>query len=161
MIVGKSQESLDFDPIFSVRNFVRTLSYREFITSLSLVLLFFAVRKILSYYSNEDWVGNYGAPIQYVLMCILVPLNHAFYKIDHKRPNNFIGRNLHDYILVLVFIVVYKADLFYRLGSLDFASNGIGIGIGIFIASIVMIMMFELAITTVKHIIKYFGWQVL
>src|SRR5687768_7844241 len=40
------------DQIFRTRYFVRTLSYREFVTSLSLALLLLACFQIVDYYSN-------------------------------------------------------------------------------------------------------------
>lgn len=76
------------DQIFDTRNFTRTLSYREFITSLSLALLLLALYEILGYYSNEDWVGNHETLLKWIFFCSILPVNHVFYKIEHKRQND-------------------------------------------------------------------------
>jgi len=68
------------DQVFSTRIFVRTLSYREFVTSLSLALLLLAFYSLLAYYSYEDWIENNETTIKWTLFFILIPTNHVFYK---------------------------------------------------------------------------------
>jgi hypothetical protein len=159
--VEKSQERDLADQVFSTRNFVRTLSYREFVTSLSLALLLLAFYSILDYYSNENWVENSYSFIKLTLFCILIMLNHVFYKIEHKRQNNFIGRNLHDYIFLLFFVTLYKAQLFFRGLSLSFEIEEISSAIAILILFIIAVMLFEIAVTLVKRVLRFFKWQVL
>lgn len=131
------------DQVFSTRNFSRTLSYREFVTSLSLALLLLAIYSLLDYYSDEDWIEINEATIKWTLFCILFPINHVFYKAEHKRPNNFIGRNFHDYIFLLLFISLYKLRLFFYGSTLSFGVEGVGTAIVFILMFIIMVMLFE------------------
>lgn len=149
------------DQVFSTRNFVRTLSYREFITSLSLALLLLAIYALLDYYSNEAWVENNEPTIKWTLFCILIPINHIFYKAEHKRPNNFVGRNFHDYIFLLLFVSLYKLRLFLYGSSLSFGFESVGSAIVFILTFIVMVMFFELGVAILKRGLKLLRWQIL
>lgn len=149
------------DQVFSIRNFVRTLSYREFVTSLSLALLLLALYSLLDYYFNEDWVENNYSTIKWTLLCVLIPINHVFYKAEHKRPNNFIGRNLHDYIFLLLFLLLYKLQLFFYGSTLSFGAEGVGSAIVVILVIIIMVMLFELGVAIFKRGLKLLKWQIL
>lgn len=149
------------DQVFSTRNFVRTLSYREFVTSLSLALLLLAIYSLLDYYSNEDRIANNETTIKWVLFCILIPVNHIFYKVEHKRPNNFIGRNFHDYIFLLLFVSLYKLRLFFYGSTLSFGVEGVGTAIVFILMFIIMVMLFELGVAILKRGLKLLRWQIL
>lgn len=149
------------DQVFSTRNFVRTLSYREFLTSLALALLLLAIYALLDYYSNEDWIENNESAIKWILFCILIPINHIFYKAEHKRPNNFIGRNFHDYIFLLLFVSLYKLRLFLYGSSLSFGLEGIGSAIVFILMFIIIVMFFELGVAILKRGLKLLRWQIL
>ena len=149
------------DQVFGTRDFVRTLSYREFVTSLSLALLLLAVYSVLDYYSNEDWIEHNESSIKWTLFCILIPVNHIFYKAEHKRQNNFIGRNFHDYIFILLFICLYKLNHLLYGSSLSFGFEGIGSAIVFVLVVIIMVMLLELAIAVLKRGLKFLRWQIL
>lgn len=149
------------DQVFSTRYFVRTLSYREFVTSLSLALFLLAIYALLDYYSNEDWIEGNESTIKWTLFCILIPINHIFYKIEHKRPNNFIGRNFHDYIFLLLFVSLYKLRLFIYGSSLSFGVEGVGSVIVFILMFIIMVMVFELGVALFKRGLKLLRWQIL
>lgn len=157
----KRQERDLADQIFSTRNFVRTLSYREFVTSLSLALLLLSMYALLDYYSNENWIETNYSTIKWTLFCILIPVNHIFYKIEHQRPNNFIGRNFHDYILLFFFVSLDKLRLFLRGSSLSFGVEGAGTAIVFILMFIIMVMLFELAVAILKRGLKLLRWQIL
>jgi hypothetical protein len=159
--VAKSQERDLADQVFSTRNFLRTLSYREFLTSLSFALLLLAFYSAVDYYSNEDWIKNNDTLIKWALFCLLLPTNHIFYKIEHKRQNNFIGRNLHDYIFILIFLALYKLQVFLNGATLSFNINGIGGAIVFMLIYIIMVILFELAVAIVKRVLKLLRWRVL
>jgi hypothetical protein len=159
LIVAKERDLAD--QIFSIRNFIRTLSYREFVTSLSLALLLLAVYSLLDYYSNEDWIENNESVIKWTLFCLLLPINHIFYKVEHKRPNNFIGRNFHDYIFLLLFILLYKLRLLLYGSSLSLGIEGIGGVIVFLLVFIITVMLFELAVAILKRGLTLLRWQIL
>lgn len=146
---------------FSTRDFVRTLSYREFVTSLSLALLLLAIYSLLDYYANEEWIENNVLSIKWILFCILIPINHIFYKAEHKRPNNFIGRNFHDYIFILLFVLLYKLRLFLYGSSLSFGVKGVGSAVVFILMFIIMVMLFELGVAILKRGLKWLRWQIL
>lgn len=150
-----------FDLVFSTRNFRRSLSYREFVTALSIAVLVLAGHAIIYYFSDIEWVGNNNQMLRVILILVLAPVNHVFYKIEHKRQNNFIGRNLHDYIFLLCFITVVK---FYSWIN----GNAISVGFGNFQSSvmaiiglIILIILFETVVAFLKIILRYFRWRVL
>lgn len=149
------------DQTFSTRSFLRTLSYREFITSLSLALLLLAFYRLLDYYSNEDWIGNNGALIKWTLFCIILPLNHVFYKAEHKRQNNFVGRNLHDYIFLVFLVAIYKLQLFLMGTSLTFGIEGVGTVIVFVLVFIMLVVVLELGIAIIKRLLSILRWRVL
>lgn len=149
------------DQTFSTRSFLRTLSYREFFTSLSLALLLLAFYRLLDYYSNEDWIGNNGALIKWALFCIILPLNHVFYKAEHKRQNNFVGRNLHDYILLVFLVALYKLQLFLIGTSLTFGIEGVGTVIVFVLVFIMLVVVLELGIAIIKRLLSFRRWRVL
>jgi hypothetical protein len=159
--VEKRQERDLANLIFDTKNFVRTLSYREFITSLSLALLLLAVYSILDYYADEDWVVNNASTLKWMLFCILIPINHIFYKADHKRPNNFIGRNFHDYIFLLLFLSLYRLRLFFYGSDFSFGVAGVGDAVAFILMFIIIVMLFELAVAIVKRGLKLLRWQIL
>ena len=159
VIVAKERDLAD--PIFGIRNFVRTLSYREFISSLSLALLLLALFRILDYYSNEHWIENHDVFIKCTLFCVVLPVSHVFYKIEHKRPNNFIGRNLHDHIVLLLFIGLSKIQLLFMGASLSFAMEDVGKVIVGLLVLIILVVLLELTIAIVKRMLRLFRWQVL
>lgn len=157
--VEKRPDHDPFDLAFSKRKFVRTLSYREFATSFSLALLLLAVYAILDYYSNESWIGNNLSAIKWTLFCILVPVNHIFYKAEHGRANNFIGRNLHDYIYLLFFLSLYQLRQVFYGSSFSFGIGGVGGAIVFVLMFIIIVLLFELVVAILKRGLKLFRWQ--
>lgn len=153
----KRPERDDAGQILSTRDFFRSLSYREFVTSLSLALLILAINSVLGYYADENWFGGNEFVVKVVMFCLVVPLNHVFYKIEHKRSNTFIGRNVHDYIFILIFASLYQLILFiYGFGfQLDIGNPGIFI-----LGFVIVVALFELALALVKRCLKFVRWQV-
>jgi hypothetical protein len=149
------------DHVFGTVNFARTLSYREFATSFSLALFLLALYTLVEYYSNEDWIGNNESAIKLTLFLFLVPVNHVFYKVEHKRPNNFIGRNFHDHIFILLFLALYKLRLFFYGSSLTFGVEGVGTVIVFILLNIIFVMAFELGVAILKRFLKLLRWQIL
>lgn len=150
-----------FDLAFSKKDFVRTLSYREFVSSLALALLLLGVYAILDYYGGEDWAQNYGQTIRLSFLCILPVVNHIFYKAEHKRPNNFMGRNLHDYIFLLLFLAIFKVKLFFYGSSFTVGAEGFFSVIVLIVGLILVIMLFEMAVAFLRRCLNLLRWQIL
>jgi hypothetical protein len=149
------------DQVFSTKDFVRTLSYREFVTSLSLALLLLAIYTLINYYSNEDWIGNNETALRWTAFSMILLLNHIFYKVEHKRSNNFIGRNFHDHIFLLLFVSLYKLRRLLYGSGLSLDVEGIGDAIVSVLLFIIFVMFFELAVAMLKRGLKLVRWQIL
>lgn len=156
------RQKRDFsERILDTRDFLRTLSYREFVTSCSTALLLVAFYGILDFYSGEDWVDKHGGVIRTTLFCISLPVNHIFYKVDHKRPNNFVGRNFHDYIFILFFVLLNELRMYFYGWGISFDIADIGIYIATILIIAILVMLFELAVAIVKRGLKLVRWQIL
>lgn len=69
---------------FDYRPFLRTLSYREFLTSFTLVLLYQAFYELIEYYSNERLFENSYKNIQLILLIVLILANHVNTSLNIK-----------------------------------------------------------------------------
>ncbi len=150
-----------FDLSFSKKDFVRTLSYREFVSSFALALLLLSVYAVLDYYNGEDWAQNNGKAIRLTFLCILPVVNHIFYKAEHKRPNNFMGRNLHDYIFLLLFLAIFKLKLFFYGSSFTIEAEGVFSVIFLIAGLIMIIMLFEMAVALLRRCLNLLRWQII
>lgn len=157
----KTDRRSPIDESFFAKPFIRTISYREFLTSLSLVLLLLAFYTVIDYYSDEHWIENNYSLLKYGLLAIIIPANHIIYKSEHKRPNNFIGRNLHDYIFLIFFIALYNLQLLINGSALTFDVKNIGILIILLMVLIFLIMVFELLVAILKRLLRFFKWQLI
>ena len=157
----KTDRRSPIDESFFAKPFIRTISYREFLTSLSLVLLLLAFYTVIDYYSDEHWIENNYSLLKYGLLAIIIPFNHIIYKSEHKRPNNFIGRNLHDYIFLILFIALYNLQLLINGSALTFDVKNIGILIILLMVLIFLIMVFELLVAILKRLLRFFKWQLI
>lgn len=160
-IVKKTDRRSPIDESFFAKPFIRTISYREFVTSLSLVLLLLAFYTVIDYYSDEDWIENNYSLLKYGLLAIIIPSNHVIYKSEHKRPNNFIGRNLHDYIFLILFISLYNVQLLINGSALTFEVKNVGSLIILIMVLIFLIMVFELFVAVLKRLLRFFKWQII
>src|SRR4051794_14025407 len=107
------------EKVFGTREFFRTLSYREFITAFSLSLLLFAWIAVLQYLAHYDWYTDYATILFIMLVAIIFILNHVFYRREHRRANNFIGRNFADYLLFFITWLVVEVAYVVRTGEVD------------------------------------------
>ena len=144
---------------FNARLFIRTLSYRDFLTPLSLGLLLLAMFQIVGYYGGEHWVENNILLIRSTLMASMIFLNHIVYRLEHRRPNNYIGRSIHTSIFLICFVSLYQL-YFFLIGLSHFGGMDPGI-IGMLLMLVVFVMLFELIVALVKRILNLFKWQIL
>jgi hypothetical protein len=145
---------------FNPKPFARTLSYRDFITSLSFALLFLAWHRILHYYSSENWMQSNEYFLRVGGLALLIPANHVLYRLEHRRSNNFIGRNFHDYIFLMLTAVVFKlhAYLFGLVWSLQ--ANTVSAIVSLNLA-IFLILIFEAFLSLLKRLLNKVKWHVI
>ena len=139
---------------FGTREFFRTLSYREFITALCLALLLFAALSTINYLEHYDWFDSYGRALTIALVVMIFTLNHVFYKKEHSRSNNYIGRNLADNLLFLTTYLIFEAVYFVRTGTFLTAAPTPGEYFTYPILFIGWIMVFELFLAGLKRVLN-------
>jgi hypothetical protein len=100
-----------------MKEFLRTFSYREVLSSLfaalMIVSLFFLIRNF-SFHDTKHLL----------ILVVLVPifLKHRFYFLEHKRRNGIWGRLIHDKLTALFFFVIFGSSLhlvdeLYKIGG--------------------------------------------
>ncbi len=160
MIVEKEEIDL-IDVTLNKKPFVRALSYREFATSFSLSLLLLALFRLLDYVATGNDLQYYQASLKQTLFFLILPLNHVFYRFQHKRSNNFIGRNLHDYIFILLLVALYKLERYIAGIDWSLQVNGLGSFIMFLILFVVSVMFVEAGVAVLKRCFKLLKWQIL
>jgi hypothetical protein len=146
---------------FSTREFMRTVSPRDLLTSFSLALLLMACFDITDYYLFDDWVDDNESVIKWTSLLFIMPMNHVFYRAEHKRPNNFIGRNIHDHIFLLLFAMLTTMKLFLYGTSFEYSASELSNILPAVIVVIIWVILFELLIAIIKRILKLVRWQIL
>jgi hypothetical protein len=137
------------------------LSYRDFLTAGCLALFTIALTAILAYYSMDDWVNANMTLLTITFALIVMAFNHVFYRLEHKRSNNFVGRMLHDAMFLLFAFVILRLKQLLSGSSLVITSEHIaGILVSVLLLFI-FLLAYELVIAILKRILAYFRWQIL
>lgn len=146
---------------FDYRPFFRTLSYREFLTSISIALFALAVIEIINYYSDERFFEGTHSSWTWFTILLAFPANHIIYRYEHRRSNNFIGRSINDLFLLVSLIIVVIS---YRLiigGSYNFRIIDGVLSFAIVVIGITMtIFSFEIGLGFLKIILKKIRCQI-
>jgi hypothetical protein len=145
---------------FSTKDFIRALSYRDFLTPFSLALLFIALREAIGYFSFVEWIDANSSLIIAAFMVLIALVNHIIYKIEHNRPNNFIGRCIQDIIfvfLVIIFLEI-RTQIWNGMSVVEFNVGGV---IGVTFGVAIFVTLFELVVAFLKRCLNYFKWRIL
>jgi hypothetical protein len=157
--MSKYQEEQDIFISFTPRQFLRALSYRDFLTSITLGLLLHALFEVLDYYSSEELFEHTESLIRWILFILSLSLNHIVYRIEHRRSNNFIGRVIIDLIFAAgytIIIVGHKLLIGLQLDLDTTFINALATGFAI----LVSVILFEICVVIIKRIFMLFKWQV-
>jgi hypothetical protein len=138
----------------SARHFKRTLSYREFATAISLALLLSVLYNSLKHIVQEDWIEHNVEIVLIAIFVLVTPFNHVFYKIEHKRQNRFLGRNLQDYIFFACYAVIQQ--LVSMVVNGEFSLSRL---FGDFIFLSIVVAGLEIILSGIKRLFKLFRWQ--
>jgi len=149
------------EKVFGTRDFFRTLSFREFATAIALALLLIAIIFVIKYLGSSYWFEDHGELAVLLVGPIVVLMNHVLYRMEHRRSNNYIGRNIIDYMFCLSgylfteFIsIIFNGQLIWGVPTV----GGLIVGAILFI---VWIMIFELLVAGLKRILIKFGWPII
>lgn len=145
---------------FSAKSYFRTFGRRDIFTCLSLALFLLALDETLDYYANLDWMGEHQNIVLGVSGLILMVVNHIFYSLEHKRSNNFVGRIIHDCVLLIVFMLVSKTIGLLKGGTLNFGVEDVASSISTLIQIITLSVCLELVVAGFRRILNLLRWQV-
>ncbi len=127
-----------------LRYFFRTISYKEFLSILSLVF-FIICLNYLEYFYPEARIFTLTKYwlLEFFIFAVIMSINHVFYKIEHNRSNIYIGRIIIDITFILTFHFMSNLIGFNRY--LDFK---------IIVVFLIFIFLWELIISGIKHFIR-------
>mgnify|MGYP006999182309 CR=1 FL=1 len=146
---------------FDYRPFFRALSYREFLTTIAMALLFQAFFEIIDYYSSERFFENTHKAWKGYGILVVFLANHILYRYEHRRSNNFIGRSLNDLLLIITLIFVRTTYEFILKGTYSISIDGSGVGLFFMILAILMfIFAFEVGVAFLKYLLKRLRCQI-
>jgi len=151
-----SPASASFDP----KDYFRTFSYREVVTALCLTLMLCALASATFYCSQYAWHAEYKNVLLVVSIFTAVVLNHVFYKIEHGRPNNYMGRTFADYLLFFLFWIAAEVSTIIVSGSFATSKLDVEIVPITIMFTVLLTMVLELTLSGVKRLIAMFGWHV-
>ncbi|WP_339752645.1 hypothetical protein [Algoriphagus aquimarinus] len=146
---------------FDYRPFFRTLSYREFLTSISIAMFALAVIGIINYYSDERFFVDAHSTWRLYTILFVFLANHIIYRHEHKRSNNFLGRYINDLFLLVSMIILTISYKFIIGDTYTFPiENGV-LGIITVISVIIMtIFSFEIGLGFLKMLLKKIRCQI-
>ncbi|WPR75758.1 hypothetical protein [Algoriphagus sp. NG3] len=146
---------------FDYRPFFRTLSYREFLTSISIALFGLAIIGIINYYSDERFFKDAHSTWKWYTILFVFLANHIIYKHEHKRSNNFLGRSINDLFLLVSLLLLTISYKFIIGGTYDFRIGNGFLGIIIIVTVITMaIFSFEIGLGFLKMLLKKIKCQI-
>lgn len=146
---------LEIDDSFNIRPYLRSLSHRELFTCLSLALLFVAVTDAI------EWAADNTRALKIAIFVTFTIGNHVFYKLEHRRPNNFAGRNIHDYIFLTLVVLITKVKMWILGYDITFGSDIIGGAVGMIVIAIILVILLELLVAGLKRILTLTKWQIM
>jgi len=122
------------------KEFIRTLSYREFLTAFTLSIFTICLQNIRRFYWGIDFFESSNTPgFNFLVFSTIIMLNHVFYKLEHKRSNSYYIRTLIDFTFLIIYVVL-RHYLFHEI-SINLTS----IIIGFF-----YILLLEMVFSTIK-----------
>jgi hypothetical protein len=159
--VKKSEDRGVADLALGTWDFIRALSYRDFLSSMSLSLLMIATMELIDYYSIDDWIRENDDFLTGLSFITILPLNHVFYRLEHKRSNNFIGRVLHDFIFFLCLLFLGRLKLFIAGGRFSTSPEDIGSFVSMIFSFVFFAMFYEVMISIGKRVLRRYKWRII
>ena len=141
----------EFDS-FDLKPFLRTLSYREFLTSLTTVLILLAGVAIKTYLTGFT---SHTTVRIFIPVCFFI--GHIVYRVEHRRSNRFIGRFILDIVSLLLFLLL--SQILIDDNSTFFPEEQDMIFI--FFLILILIGVFEFLVSLFRKLLNSFGWQIL
>lgn len=141
-----------------IDKFKRSFSYRDILTASSIAILFSAYLALLKFYSNERVIENAWTWFILIGFVIALILNHIFYKIEHRRGNDYLARYFFDLIFIAFFQIIQFVYGFYpSAASLSLSTMD---GVGVFFVFAILVALFEILLSFIKYILRFFRWEI-
>ena len=134
-----------------MKNYIRTFSTREVISALLSALMYFVLIFFLRQIGWYEYIEGFAL----LLATLPVLISHRIYFLEHRRQNSFLGRLVHD-ILILVFInllgplFLWVSGHFHEIHSITYL---------ILFTSMIMVLI-EVLLTTINAILNAFKWRI-
>ena len=143
---------------FFKTKFFSTFSWREVYSAIAISLLSIAIKDILDFYHDEDWLEEKWYSNEFLYMILILPLLHIFYKRDHKRPNDFLGRSFHifSFFLALFCLQSLKTWIIYGTFTYSIYSSEPSMIFFIPFGILIIVFMFEIPYSLIKHLFYFF-----
>lgn len=129
-----------------LQQFLKVLRYREFYSLLCSVSFLVCLISIRGYYPNLNFLNSSSNTVLniFLFICFLLS-NHIFYKLEHKRSNNFIGRLIINFTF---FLMYYLLSVFVEINN--------KFEIEIIIIFIMFTILIELFFSWINKYLKFF-----
>ncbi len=149
------ESDLRFDLVLDPRPYLRNVSHHEVITVIALSTFLHAMLKLSSFYSEENFLEEHSDAVRWFLYLIVMLANNIIYRFERKQNNNYIGRVLNTFILIVaVFLVRDAINFVFNLESELFAYS-LNTILGWFFLSVI----FETSIAFLKVLFRYLKWD--
>ena len=144
--------------VFQTR-FLRSFSFRDIYTAITVALVLTALMHILNFYADEDWLENKWYANNNIYIFLTIPVIHILYKKEHGRSNDFIGRCLHVLIFIFalysirqIYSLTFSSQFHFVLGDIPFYL--------IPLLLMVLVIFLELPSTLLRFILTLFKWRI-
>ncbi|EKB50009.1 hypothetical protein B879_01434 [Cecembia lonarensis LW9] len=128
-----------------MKEFLRSFSYREILSSLFAAFMFVS---LVFLFRNLSIVDSKYVVISLVILGPIL-LKHRFYLLEHKRRNRILGRLIHNlitaiFIFLLIGISLNLVNKFYEIGSY----------LNLIILSVFIVFLAEFALSLINLILS-------
>lgn len=151
--LDKFADSLDF----SGKMYFRSFSRREIFTSASLAASVLALYFLTKYYSGEEWLENNRFLNFWTYLLVSYILNHVFYRLEHRRRNNFTGRYLQGVLFLFMVAIFFVAIGLLNNGTFSIEVNNLIVAI---IAIVFCIFLLEVALSFLNRFFRLLKWHI-
>ena len=152
----EKRQSDFYQAAFDPSDFYRTFSHRDVLTVFTMGLLFITLFEIMTFYKNEPFIEANYKTISLWTFIFLFLLNHIFYKVEHSRSNNLIGRFYMDCLFIFFLIIIPLIYTYLLNQSLDFHLNyNFGQFIVVMLLGVLALFLVEAVVGIIKHLLIY------
>ncbi|WP_020526455.1 hypothetical protein [Flexithrix dorotheae] len=166
-IKKKVIEAENTNPIDNTTNpkkrkpFLRTLSFREFYSTICVSLIFYSGIIVFNLYSSEPWYQEVSKYFYITLLLVIIPFIHISYRIEHKRSNDFEGRFYHTFFSfivgwIIISLLDYLINETYYILSFRLIFKIVLSLLGMAFA----VLFFELVYFLLNQLLSLFKWRI-